>query len=198
MLRNTVIASVVGFVAILAVLLTLTLRPEAEQQPVMQAESGQSAAADVEGAAVLTQRPDCPAPQMEGIELPCLGGEIVDGEQTPAAQATVVNLWAWWCEPCRTELPLFDQLALEHPEYAIVGVHADKAATNGAALLEELGVGMASYQDDSNLFAGTLGLPQVVPITVVFAPDGTLKGYLPKSFTSYQELEDALAEMVNT
>ena len=67
--------------------------------------------------------------------------------------------------------------------------HADLAA----ALLEDLGVNLASYQDDSNLFAGTLGLPGVVPITVVVSPEGEVVGTFPQPFETIDDLETAVA-----
>ena len=80
---------------------------------------------------------------------------------------TVVNVWAWWCQPCRAELPVVEEFARAHPEYTVVGVHADGNAANGASLLNELGVGLPSYQDDAGVFAAAQGLPPVVPVTVV-------------------------------
>ena len=78
----------------------------------------------------VAQRPDCPA----GLDLPCLGGEVA-GE---AKEITVVNVWAWWCQPCRAELPVVEEFARAHPEYTVVGVHADGNAANGASLLLSL------------------------------------------------------------
>lgn len=37
-----------------------------------------------------------------------------------------------------------------------------------ATALTDLGIDLPSCRDDNNAFAGTLGLPGVVPITVVF------------------------------
>lgn len=140
----------------------------------------------------VVDRPDCPSTGAGGVALDCLGGE---NSETPAEGITVVNVWAWWCGPCRDELPYFDEFAATHPEYTVVGVHADANPGNGAAMLEELGIGLASYQDLDNTFAGTLGLPGVIPITVVF--DGTEQvAMFPKTFESSRELADAVAEAV--
>lgn len=129
------------------------------------------------------ERPDCPA----GLDLPCLGGDVA-GE---AKEITVVNVWAWWCQPCRAELPAVEEFARTHPEYTVVGVHADQNAGNGAALLEEIGVDLPSYQDDSGAFAAEQGLPPVVPVTVVLR-GGEQVAVFAKEFTSAEELAAAV------
>ncbi|MEJ5928754.1 TlpA disulfide reductase family protein [Corynebacterium sp. H128] len=134
-------------------------------------------------------RPDCPTGSVGRVELPCLGGQTQQLEAKP----TVVNVWAWWCGPCRQELPLFDALAEAHPEWNVVGVHADTNAANGAAMLNELGIKIPSYQDDANQFAGTHGLPGVVPITVVISPEGELLQSFPAVFVSPEELDRAVS-----
>ena len=178
--------SLAGVVLILAVLVAFL--PQLLSSPDPAGQAGEEPAEA--STSVIAQRPDCVDSGAAGVALPCLGGENRVGN----GQATVVNLWAWWCEPCRTELPVFDEFAAAHPELNVVGVHADPNAANGAAMLEELGIDMSSYQDDSNLFAGTLGLPGVVPITVVVDPAGEVVGTYPRTFESVADLENAVAE----
>lgn len=140
----------------------------------------------------VTTRPDCPAGPVAGVDLECLGGEAT-GEFKDIA---IVNLWAFWCEPCRAELPILADVAAKHPEWTVVGVHADKNSAAGAGLLEELDSPLPSFQDSSNLFAGTLGLPRVIPITVI-VKDGQMVGQYAKEFTSVAEIEAAVAESVS-
>lgn len=135
-------------------------------------------------------RPNCPGTGVGGVELPCLGGEAQAG--APDAELTLVDVWAWWCEPCRKELPVIQQYADAHPETRVVGVHADSAEANGIALLDELKVDLPSYQDSDNTFASTLGLPGVVPITLVFRGD-TQVAVFPRTFDTLGQLEDAIA-----
>lgn len=177
--------SLVGMVVILAVLVAVVPR-------LLSGPAEETSTADGVGEAstsmAVAARPDCPADGAAGITLPCLGAETGPANDL----ATIVNVWAWWCEPCRTELPVFDQFAASHPELNVVGVHADTNAANGAAMLNDLGIELPSYQDESNLFAGTLGLPAVVPITVVIDPAGELVGTFPRTFDSVAELETAV------
>ena len=72
-----------------------------------------------------------------------------------------------------------------------MGVHADRQAAAGADLLNELGVELPSSQDSDNGFAGQLGLPGVVPITVVFR-DGEQVGTLAQAFESEEALASAI------
>ena len=137
--------------------------------------------------APVTGRPDCPEGAIGGVDLACLGGEATGAQQ----EITVANVWAWWCEPCRAELPVVEEFARAHPEYTVVGVHADRDGARGAALLEDLGVDLPSFEDDSNVFAGTLGLPPVVPLTVVFRGEEKI-GVFAKEFTSAEELAEAV------
>lgn len=141
-------------------------------------------------------RPQCSSQGAAGVELPCLGadnGDISAGGQPEGTRASVINVWAWWCEPCREELPIFDEFAAAHPEYGVVGVHADAYPANGVTMLETVDVDLPSYQDNDNTFAGTLGLPGVVPITVV-AVEGEQVAVFAQTFRSMEELEQKVTE----
>lgn len=157
-----------------------------------QAEVGEETTSSNSAPDNVPQRPDCPAEPVAGVELPCLGGDMGDAKATDEG-ISIVNIWAWWCEPCREELPYLEQVAESHPEWNVVGVHADRNAGNGAAFLNDLGVDLPSYQDDSNLFAGTLALPGVIPITLLVV-DGEVQERFIRPFTSAEEIETSVTE----
>lgn len=190
-MRRNVLLSVAAIVAVTALLVAglVALRPDPAGAP--PGAGGAANGASRSEAGVPT-RPDCPAGGAGGVKLECLGGETSSAQDTGV---TVVNLWAWWCEPCRAELPVIEDFAARNPAFTVVGVHADPAAANGAALLNDLGVGLPSYQDSDNRFAGTLGLPGVVPLTVVFR-DGEQLGVFARPFESVDEIEAAVAGVV--
>ena len=213
-MRKQVWASVAVLVAVTVVVVAAALWMLRAGESTQSEQSGQSEqsvnntgdSADFEQTeAAVQQRPDCPGPTVGGVELPCLGGGDSGAQNNGADHKgadgvssdgiTVVNVWAWWCEPCRAELPALDEFAREHPEYTVVGVHADTNAANGAALLNDLGVELPSYQDSSNAFAGTQGLPGVVPVTVVFRGEEKV-GVLGRGFSSSSEIARAVEEVL--
>ena len=84
-------------------------------------------------------------------------------------------------------------MADSHPDWKVIGVHADKNAANGAAFLNDVGVDLPSFQDPDNSFAGTLGLPGVVPVTVILR-DGEVIKQAAQPFTSADEIEKTVKE----
>ncbi|MCZ9309948.1 TlpA family protein disulfide reductase [Corynebacterium uberis] len=135
-------------------------------------------------------QPACPGSSIAGVGLGCLGPQGVGGEAS-AGKVAVVNVWAWWCQPCRAELPVMEEFARQHPEWTVVGVHADVHGAAGADLLTDLGVALPSFQDPDGSFAAALGLPKVVPVTLVVR-DGKVLATLPRTFASPAELEQAV------
>ncbi|WP_296107329.1 TlpA disulfide reductase family protein [uncultured Corynebacterium sp.] len=132
------------------------------------------------------------------VTLPCLGNSASKADAQPlgrnlAGKPTVINLWAFWCQPCKKELPIVDKVAQSHPEWNVVGVHADKNGEAGVGVLSDLHVDhVASFQDSGGDVARALSLPSVIPITVVLKADGDVAKVYPQTFTSTSELESAV------
>jgi thiol-disulfide isomerase/thioredoxin len=87
-----------------------------------------------------------------------------------AGRIVLVNLWATWCVPCRTEMPALDRLqaAKGDARFAVVPVDLDvKGPAAARAFLDKIGVThLPLYSDpDMNVFNElkrrglTLGLP---------------------------------------
>ncbi|AIG63544.1 hypothetical protein CATYP_01330 [Corynebacterium atypicum] len=157
---------------------------------------GNNSASSSEGGALVgsaphdgrSTRPECPGGGVvAGVELDCLEAEARP-QPTGPEQLTVANVWAWWCGPCREELPVVAELARRHPEINVVGVHADPDAAQASSLLTELGIDLPSYQDPRGAFKAGTGIPGVVPVTVLVRGDSVEK-ILPAAYTSVAKLE---------
>lgn len=149
-----------------------------------------------------------PEAELKDVHLPCLteGGTGSAGSagasQTSLAERlagkpAVVNVWAWWCAPCREELPVVQQLAEQNPEWNVVGVHLDAKGQAGADMLRDLEVDkLPSFQDSNHTFDSAANLPKVVPLTVVYNPDGTRAHLYAQTFHSAEEMEKAVQEVL--
>lgn len=150
-------------------------------------------------------RTDCPVPapgaasgsgELGGVSLSCLtdggGSDSVDLGAALAGRPTLVNVWAWWCQPCRAELPVLAEAAAKHPEWNIVGVHAAERGQAGADMLADLGVRLPSYQDSDGAVAAAAALPAVVPVSVIYRADGSRATLHPGELHSVADVEAVL------
>lgn len=86
----------------------------------------------------------------------------------------VVNVWASWCLPCRSEAPLLDEA---HRQYAdeieFIGVDVQDSQAAAKQFLSEFSLEFTHFFDRDRAipnFYGGLG----TPITLFFAPHGEL------------------------
>jgi thiol-disulfide isomerase/thioredoxin len=104
-------------------------------------------------------------PNMNRITLPCFnGGAAVNlsGLGRPA----VLNLWASWCGPCRTELPVFQQYADSGPPVTVLGVVTGDTRTAAASFAEDVHVTFpAVFDHDAKVQRSGL-VPVVLPVTI--------------------------------
>jgi cytochrome c biogenesis protein CcmG/thiol:disulfide interchange protein DsbE len=105
-------------------------------------ESGSGQPASVTPAAWTTPLAAAPAPVVDApapdFSLPDLiGRELTLSELrgTPV----ILNFWATWCEPCREELPLLNQVAGEHrDDLAVLAVNTGESAAEIRLFVEPL------------------------------------------------------------
>jgi thiol-disulfide isomerase/thioredoxin len=107
------------------------------------------------------------------VTLPALhdGGTALDvgALKGPA----VINLWATWCQPCRKELPAFQQVSVARPDVRFVGVDIAEDAATARDYLAGLGVTFDQYLDARGELSDGLGTA-VLPVTVVVDGDGRI------------------------
>ncbi|AZA14559.1 TlpA family protein disulfide reductase [Corynebacterium choanae] len=212
-MNTTVRASIIGMALVAAILVTVTFTKLTSNEPAedLTAQPAASAVAaaptttpadtgEDSSTTAFTERanpfrpdfPECPVTTIAGIQFPCLGHPDKTAK-LPIQQPTVVAVWAYWCKPCVKELPLLAEFAANHPEYQVIGMHADQTPQAGADLLDELGVRLPSLLDSRGDLAKAVGLPNVIPLLVVFDANGNKVATLTLSPNSADDIATAVA-----
>jgi thiol-disulfide isomerase/thioredoxin len=89
----------------------------------------------------------------------------------------LMNLWATWCIPCRTELPTLDKLAAAQRtdgKLSVIAVSQDSAPDASVkAVLAELKIkDLGAYHDPHSNLSGALGPDTVLPTSILYDAGG--------------------------
>ncbi len=132
-----------------------------------------------------------------GLMVRCMDdGSTTTLGKIQAGTPMVVNMWAYWCEPCRRELPAVQAAAAAlGDKVRVVISHTDPSETKGFDTLEALGIDqLVSVSDQDEELPGILGAPPVLPLTVFVRADGTVAHVLIQPMYSEQDVLDAVEE----
>lgn len=88
----------------------------------------------------------------------------------------VVNLWASWCTPCKTEMPAFEQVSQDlGDQVAIVGLTDTMDLEGSRKAADKAGVTYPLLVDEEQRFQVELGIAGL-PATVFVDADGKIVG----------------------
>jgi thiol-disulfide isomerase/thioredoxin len=118
--------------------------------------------------------------QLEGAPEPLAAlheqsSELLDGgvpafeERMKELRGTpvVINKWASWCGPCRSEFPVFQRVATERgKEIAFLGSNSGDSTGPARDFLAEYPIPFPSYLDPDEKIAQAIKAPANYPITV--------------------------------
>lgn len=117
--------------------------------------------------------------QLKGVTAECLGdGRQVDLGRALAGHTTILNVWATWCEPCKTELPVLADYAKRPGAAQVLLVQAASAESDGLGLLARLGVHLPSVFDGEGAtgpLRDALKAPANLPASFLVTPDGHVR-----------------------
>ncbi len=152
---------------IIAIIFTAAL---AISGPVQAAEEGKTA-------------PDFTLKALDGsnVKLNELRGTVV-----------LVNFWASWCGPCRTEMPLLDELYNEYRDYGftILGINLDEEQNRALMLLDRIPVSFPVLFDPENITSESFAV-DAMPTTVLIDRNGVVRhhhrGYKDGFMDKYEQ-----------
>jgi len=134
---------------------------------------------------------------LAGFMVRCMDdGSTTTLGKIQAGTPMVVNLWAYWCEPCRRELPAIrDAQDALGDKVRVVISHTDPSEPKGLDTLRALGVEeLISVSDQDEDLPTLLGAPPVLPLTVFVRADGSVAHVLVSPMESEQDVLDAVSE----
>jgi thiol-disulfide isomerase/thioredoxin len=118
-------------------------------------------------------------------------------------KVVVLNVYASWCPPCRTEMPTVVQLAdhADASQVAYVGVNIRDNDSAARAFGDKVGIDFPSFADPSSAvllsLSDELG-PYSLPSTVVLDREGRVAalvlGKIPGAVTMQDVVDDVVAE----
>jgi thiol-disulfide isomerase/thioredoxin len=130
---------------------------------------------------------------LRGITAECLGdGKSVDLAKTVQAPV-LINMWASWCEPCKTELPVLAQYAGEPGAIKVVALGVQSRPADALELLTALKVKLPALLDEDGVALRKLGV-NTLPASFLVKPDGNVTLIEnPRVFRSVDEVRQAVA-----
>jgi len=165
-------------------------------------ETSPDAAAPTAVTEVETELPPCPEQEsgpsavdssLAGLALDCLGGGRLDLAPAPGPP-TALNLWASWCDPCREELPLVEQLAATAGDrLRVVGVASQDGLPQASSFADDAGLTFPSAFDAAGELGAGLGL-KGLPHSVFLAADGSVSHVEVGAVDSFDELSALVAQ----
>ncbi|WP_227985481.1 TlpA family protein disulfide reductase [Nocardia spumae] len=161
------------------------------------ASDGQRAAAALAACPTGEPSTEPPAPAsgpLAGITLECLAdGRPMDLAAALAGRPALLNLWAYWCEPCARELPALQQYAARADAVPVLTVHSSPDEGKALARLRDLGVHLPGVQDGDGKVRAVLNVPPVLPISVLVRADGSIaKVLVQRPFESADDIAAAV------
>jgi cytochrome c biogenesis protein CcmG, thiol:disulfide interchange protein DsbE len=122
----------------------------------------------------LGDRPGAAAPEAKPappIDVPRLEGSGRYSNASLKGKVTLVNFWASWCPPCRSEMPAIATFARAHPEIRVLGLAVSDKPSNAIAFAKKVNVGYELGADRDGSLSAKFGVPGL-PATFVLDSRG--------------------------
>jgi thiol-disulfide isomerase/thioredoxin len=139
-------------------------------------------------------------PAAKRVSFPVWSGNDLEGNpwstSTLAGGLAVVNIWASWCEPCRSEWPALQASAAAHPTVRFIGINTIDKLESARAFLKQQPSSYLQVFDDRGVIKSSLTtVPNfILPITMILDAKGRIAAWVPGP-TTRDYLDRALASL---
>ncbi|HKJ35885.1 MAG TPA: TlpA disulfide reductase family protein [Solirubrobacterales bacterium] len=105
--------------------------------------------------------------------------QVFDGDGTATladyrGQWVLVNFWASWCEPCRSESPVIEEYSREHDgELVVVGMNTEDLSDDAREFIEEFDLSWEMLRDNEGERKDAWGI-LALPESFLVDPDGNV------------------------
>lgn len=106
----------------------------------------------------------------------------------------VLNFWATWCVPCRTELPAMERVAADRRDVTFLAIDLDEDGGKVRDFFDSLGISTVRPVIDVNSTQAKRYAIVGVPTTVFVGPDGVIRQITIDAMTD-DTLRSALAKV---
>ena len=111
--------------------------------------------------------------------LPPTDADQVAALLETSTQPVIVNIWASWCIPCRSEAPLIERAYNQFgDQIRFIGVNVADTQSGARQFIDEFDLSFENLFDAPRTVPAALG-GSGVPLTFFFAPGGELVHYQP-------------------
>lgn len=123
-----------------------------------------------------------PAPLFVSTDLN--GGSVALGGYR--GRPVLLNFWASWCVPCRSEFPILKRLQAENPDLALLGVVFQDGDASARAFMRSQGATWPGVRDPRSQIADAYGVrPKPgIPVSILIGPSGRVITSRPGPLTS--------------
>jgi cytochrome c biogenesis protein CcmG/thiol:disulfide interchange protein DsbE len=110
----------------------------------------------------------------------------------------LLNFWASWCVPCRSEFPVLKRLQAEHPDLALLGVVFQDGDASARAFMRSQGATWRGVRDPRSQIATAYGVrPKPgIPVSVLIGSSGRVVASRPGPLTSDAAAQDFVKHAV--
>jgi len=133
-----------------------------------------------------------------GTPAPVFSLSNLEGKEVNLSQfkgkVVLLNFWASWCIPCRSEMPTIELLHRQYKDKGLIVLGIDdEESQKQATFLQKFGLTFASLVESKRQASSLYGVGGI-PTTVLIDQQGRIKAY-DQGTASYESLRAALQEM---